>query len=382
MKFMHLSDLHFGIKLHEHDVTEDQNVVWKQIYAQLEAEKPDAIVIAGDVYNRSDPNSTAIAQFQRFLLDMRAAAPQAKIMIVAGNHDDATRIDQFREFLASVDVHMIGRPPVTPEEHIEKITLEDEFGPVNFYLLPFFRPNWVKEIVGTKEDGTRLSSEAALKILLERENIDWAQRNVVVSHQYYAPFHKETADVDEDYLKETMGNEEAISGDLVRPFDYAALGHIHRPSNLGDVCHCYCGTPTAYSQNEVGQKKSSIIVEMGPKGSIEVRKLPLIPLRKIVKIKGTMDEILKQACDDYVAVTIEGDNSYDTSASALLSAAFPHLLTYAWERQYQPNYDVLANAESVKRDPLEWCLAFLGDDLTDKEIELLKDIVDEAKGEC
>lgn len=383
MKLMHLSDLHFGIKLHEHNINADQDFVWEQIERYLQETAPDAVVIAGDIYNRSDPGPEAIARFQTFLKGVRGAAPDAKIMIVAGNHDDPTRIDQFCSFLDSVDVYMVGNPPNKPEEYIKKVVLKDEFGPVNFYLLPYFKPSWVKDIVGQDENGKRLSSEASLKILLDRENIDWNQRNVIVSHQYYSAFSKD-ADVDPDYLAETMGGEEAISGDLIRPFDYAALGHIHRPGDLGDRYHRYCGTPMAYSLNEVGQNKAALLVELGAKGSIDVKELPLKPLRRIVKLTGTIDEVLalkEEYGNDYVFVTLKGQNDYQTSTGTLLREAFPYLLKYVWERVFQPHYD-LEIIETKKLDPMELCLSFLNEELTEEEKELLSEVVEEAKGEC
>ena len=184
MNFIHLSDLHIGLKLLNRDMREDQEYILKQI-ADLAGEKqPDAVVIAGDIYDKAVPSAEAVEVFDKFISRLNEAAPRAEIMIVSGNHDSGTRVNLFRSVLQRHKIHMIGLPPQTPEEYIEKVTMPDEFGNVNFYLLPFVKPSMLKAIVGTDESGNNLTYDETLRRLLQRENINTRERNVLVSHQF------------------------------------------------------------------------------------------------------------------------------------------------------------------------------------------------------
>ena len=147
MKFLHLSDLHFGLKLYNYDLSEDQEHALDQVVAQTQTERPQAILIAGDVYDKSDPSADAVRLFDRFITKLRQSAPDAEIMLVSGNHDSATRLNLYRGVLDACKIRMIGLPPQNPDEYIEKVTLQDEYGPVNFYLLPFVKPSMIRKIV-------------------------------------------------------------------------------------------------------------------------------------------------------------------------------------------------------------------------------------------
>ena len=185
MRFFHLSDLHIGLKLVNHDLKEDQTFILRQIADQAAQRQPDAVVIAGDIYDKAIPAAEAVALFDEFITQLRNALPQGEIMLISGNHDSAQRVDLFRHVLARHKIHLIGLPPRLPEEYIAQVTLTDSFGPVNFYLLPFVKPSMVKEITGTDAKGNNLSYDEAVHALLSRENIDTDQRNVLVSHQFY-----------------------------------------------------------------------------------------------------------------------------------------------------------------------------------------------------
>lgn len=385
MRFLHLSDLHFGVKLSGRDVVEDQRFVWDQIFAQIADRRPDAVLIAGDVYDRSDPSIDAIREFQTFLSGLRSASEDAEIMIVSGNHDNSTRLDQYRPILERQKVRMIGEPPVASDDFIEKVTLNDEYGPVDFYLLPFVKSSWIKEIVGQDESGSNLSIDAAIRRLLEREKIDFEKRNVVVSHQYYTNF-KTTpvSEEDADYIARSIGNEDPVSGEALRQFDYAALGHIHKPSTLGDEYHRYCGTPMAYSLNEVGQTKHALWIEMREKGDVEVEQVELKPLRKIVKLSGTIDELCElgkttEYGQCYVGAELVGQNDSEIGAGVRLKEAFPYLLSYQWKDQFTTEYEV-GEDDAEQKTPFEMCKKFLNDDLSPEEEELLKEIVAMAEG--
>ena len=172
MKFFHLSDLHIGLKLMNRDLREDQEYILSEVVEAAAQEKPDAIVIAGDIYDKAVPSAEAVEIFDRFLGELTEAVPPAVIMMISGNHDSAPRVDCFRKVLSRQKVHMIGQPPRTEDESIEKVTLEDKYGKVNFYLLPFIKPSMVKQVVGTDENGNNLSYNETLHRLIGRENIN------------------------------------------------------------------------------------------------------------------------------------------------------------------------------------------------------------------
>ena len=375
MKFFHLSDLHIGLKLMNRDLSEDQEYIFRQITDLAALHRPDAVVIAGDIYDRAVPSAEAVELFDRFLTGLTQALPGTAVMIVSGNHDSGLRLNCFRSVLARQQVHMIGLPPQRPEEFIEKVVLEDDWGLVNFYLLPFVKPSMVKQIVGTEENGNNLSYNETLRRLIDRENIDESWRNVLVSHQFYLPPHVQADQVErmESEIR-TVGNIDEVSGEMLQIFDYAALGHIHKPMKVGDEFHRYCGTPLACSVSEAGQDKGIVMVEMEEKGNLKTSVLPLTPLRQVRLLRGTLSQVLAQACGDYVTVVLTDRTDLDIlDMQDRLRSAFPRLLEIRRETVRQADYRV--QAEPGKQlDPFELCCAFLGE-TTGEEQELLRDVI-------
>jgi len=157
MKFFHLSDLHIGLKLLNRDLLEDQQYILKQITEIAAKEQPDAIVIAGDIYDKAIPSAEAVALFDEFIANLTTAAQEAVIMMISGNHDSAPRVNVFRSVLSKQKIYMVGIAPQKPEEYIEKVTMQDAYGDVNFYLLPFVKPSMVKSVVGVDENGNNFS---------------------------------------------------------------------------------------------------------------------------------------------------------------------------------------------------------------------------------
>ena len=234
MKFFHLSDLHIGLRLMNRDLKEDQEYILGQIVELAEKEVPDAVVIAGDIYDKSVPSAEAVEVFDRFIDRLTQSLPETEIMLISGNHDSGARLNCFRSVLSRQRVHMIGLPPQSPDEHMEKVVLTDGYGNVNFYLLPFIKPSMVKMIVGTDERGNNFSYNETLSRMIQREVIDSSQRNVLVSHQFYLPEGKSADSVERmDSEVRTVGNIDQVSTNVLLPFDYAALGHIHKPMKAG-----------------------------------------------------------------------------------------------------------------------------------------------------
>lgn len=383
MKIFHLSDLHIGLKLMNRDLREEQMDILRQVTDLAREEQPDAVVIAGDIYDKAVPAAEAVEVFDSFITELKRAVPEAEMMLISGNHDSGLRLNCFREILDEQKVHMIGLPPRKEEEYIEKVTLQDEFGPVNFYLLPFVKPSMVKQIVGVDENGNNLSYDATLHKLIAREEVNTAERNVLVSHQFYLPVGENAESVERmDSEIRTVGNIDAVASDVLEAFDYAALGHIHKPMKVGSELYRYCGTPLACSVSEAGQQKGVIMVEIGEKDSktsVKITVLPLKPLREVRIIKGSLEEVLAQACEDFVTVILTDRVDLDImDMQDRIRMAFPYLLEIRREVLRKADYSEQLMAEK-EQDPFELCCSFLKD-LDDEEKTILRDVIHTVQG--
>lgn len=383
MKFFHLSDLHIGLKLMNRDLREEQMDILRQVTDLAREEQPDAVVIAGDIYDKAVPAAEAVEVFDSFITELKRAVPEAEMMLISGNHDSGLRLNCFREILDEQKVHMIGLPPRREEEYIEKVTLQDEFGPVNFYLLPFVKPSMVKQIVGVDENGNNLSYDATLHKLIAREEVNTAERNVLVSHQFYLPVGENAESVERmDSEIRTVGNIDAVASDVLEAFDYAALGHIHKPMKVGSELYRYCGTPLACSVSEAGQQKGVIMVEIGEKNSktsVKITVLPLKPLREVRIIKGSLEEVLAQACEDFVTVILTDRVDLDImDMQDRIRMAFPYLLEIRREVLRKADYSEQLMVDK-EQDPFELCCSFLKD-LDDEEKMILRDVIHTVQG--
>ena len=384
MKFFHLSDLHIGLKLVGRDLREDQEYILDRILDAAAAQRPDAVVIAGDIYDKAIPSAEAYDIFDGFVSKLHACLPDTEIMMISGNHDSQSRVNVFRSILKTSRIHMIGTPPEREGEHIEKVTLRDEYGPVNFYLLPFVKPSMIRGIVGTDADGNHFSYDESIRRLLALEEIDRNERNVLVSHQFYIP-----AGTDADQVERmeseiiTVGNIDQVRTDVLSPFDYAALGHIHKPMRAGSEFYRYCGTPLAVSFSEAGQEKGILMVEMGAKEDpdfISVREIPLIPLRRIRIISGDAKALLEEGCEDYVRIELTDDaESSIPDLKERLREVFPNLLEIRRKMPGGANYDTPFTPER-EPDVFELCRSFIGE-IDEEEEKILRDVINTVKGE-
>lgn len=375
MKFFHLSDLHIGLKLMNRDLREDQEYILSKIVETAAVEKPDAVVIAGDIYDKAVPSAEAVEVFDQFLEKLTEAVPDAVVMMISGNHDSAPRIDCFRKVLSRQNVYMVGQPPRTETEYIEKVVLHDAYGAVNFYLLPFVKPSMVKQVVGVDESGNNLSYNETIHRLVGRERINPDERNVLVSHQFYLPAGKNAENVERmDSEMRTVGNIDEVSADVLAKFDYAALGHIHKPMKVGSEFYRYCGTPLACSVSEAQQQKGIIMVEMGVKGEVKTTVLPLEPLRQVKIVKGNLEEVLKESCQDYVTVILMDKADLDViDMQERIRLAFPNLLEIRRENQRKAGYSRTLQTEELL-DPYELCCSFLKE-LDEEEKKILQDVL-------
>lgn len=384
MRFFHLSDLHIGLKLVNRDLREDQEYILNQIVDIAAEQKPDAMVIAGDIYDRSAPSAEAVELFDKFVTRVSQTLPDMALMMISGNHDSAQRVDCFRNVLNKHNIYMIGMPPRTKEDYIEKVALEDGYGTVNFYLLPFVRPSMVRQIVGEEENGNSPSYNDTLRRLIDREAIDESERNVIVSHQFYLPKGKNADEVERaDSEIRTVGNIDEICADVLERFDYAALGHIHKPMSAGSETIRYCGTPLACSISEAGQEKGIIMVDMKEKGNVMTTVLPLRPLRQVRVIKDSLENVLKQGCGDYTAVVLRDKVDLDVlDMQDRLRLEFPNLLEIRREIQVKADYSPVFEEKEIL-NPFELCCSFMKDRIDDENKQeyekILQEIINAVK---
>lgn len=306
MKFFHLSDLHIGKQLHHFSLKEDQRAVFAQIIENVKKEMPEAVLISGDIYDSTVPSAESVAVFDEFLTDLCAIEPAVSVCIIAGNHDSGRRLAYANRILHASRVYIAGLPPMTEDEHLQKVILEDVYGKVDIYLLPFTKPAHVRQI----GDGSAASYQEAVQVLLSREEIDTSRRNVILSHQFYVAQSAMPKQCDSEV--HTVGGLDQVDIGVLDAFDYAALGHIHRPQKMGRESVRYCGTPLPYSVSEASDRKSITMVTLKEKGTAPViEEIPLIPLHPVRKLMGTLHEILEKAdagqSEDYVSITLTDD---------------------------------------------------------------------------
>lgn len=330
MRFFHLSDLHIGRHFHYYNMKEDQIYILDQVIQAAKQEKPDAVVIAGDIYDKSVPSAEAVTIFNDFLTKLSKLDSPVPVLMVSGNHDSAERLEFASEILGHQKIYIAGVPPMNPQDKIKQVEFEDEFGKIVFYLLPFVKPGYVRKVFADGEE--KDTYDSAVKGLIEREKIDPKIRNVVVSHQFYTSGGKEPSRSDSETV--SVGGIDQVDVSALEEFDYAALGHIHRRQKIGEKNAWYCGTLLKYSVSESLDEKVLTLVELREKGSDPlIQKIMLSPLRDVRKVKGTFDEILKKACqekeegkdNDYISVTLMDEKELYQPREQL-EQVFPFLL--------------------------------------------------------
>lgn len=378
MKFLHLSDLHLGIRLHNYDLREDQLAVLEQILEIVREQRPDAVVIAGDLYDKAVPSAEAVALFDFFVTGLHEADPDMAVMVISGNHDSPQRTDCYREILNGQNIYMVGLPPERPEENIVQVTREDAYGPVHFYLLPFVKPAYVRPLVG----GEIRTHEEAVRFLLEREDVKQEDRNVLVSHQFFVKRREDAEQVERAENEVfTVGNIDAISTKGLERFDYVALGHIHKPMMAGEEHIRYCGTPMAYSLSEEGQEKGVLAVTLGEKGVAPViEKIPLTPPHSVRTVRGTLEQVLQEPSEDYVWVALTDGGEWEgADLQARLSDHFPRLLGVYHETERSGEMQE-TSWESIRHaTEMDLFLQFCPE-LQEEEQKIIRDVIHAVKG--
>lgn len=326
MRFFHLSDLHIGKHLHMYNLAQEQKYIFEQIIKRIMEYKPDAIVIAGDIYDKSVPSGEAYQLFDGFLNSLAGIKPSIPALIIAGNHDNQERLSYAASFLERNQIYIATKPPQEDGEQLKKVVIEDVYGEVDFYLFPFIKPGYVRHLFPNEEI---LSYERAYERMLEREQIDWKRRNVLIAHQFFVNQGKRPECCDSEQMSLNIGGVDSIDIKVVDGFDYVAAGHIHGPQTFENGKVRYCGTPLKYSVSEELHKKSITLVTLEEKGKEPVMEtIPLMPLHDVKRLKGSLDELLQKKNidkEDYVSITLTDEKELYRPKD-VLGEVYPRIL--------------------------------------------------------
>lgn len=281
---MHLADLHLGKRVNGFSMMEDQEYILNRILEIMEEEQPDGLLIAGDVYDKTIPPAEAVRLMDDFLTAV--AAKHVPVFLISGNHDSAERVAFGHQLMQGSGIWISPVYDGTIRHH----TLEDRWGEVNIYLVPFLRPSVVRSFFPDAEIGDYTD---ALGTIIEDLQLDTSRRNVVLAHQFVTAAGALPETCDSEQL--SVGGLDRVDGSVFSPFDYTALGHLHGPQRVGSETIRYAGSPLKYSFSELHQKKSVTVAELRAKGETEIRQIPLQPRREMTELRGTFEEILEEA---------------------------------------------------------------------------------------
>jgi len=327
MKFIHISDPHIGKSVNGFSMVEEQRRVFEQVIGYVRSERPDAVVIAGDVYDRAVPGVDAVRLFDDFLTEL--AAEGVAVMVVAGNHDSPERLGYAGRLLADKKIFIYG----AFDGNLRRVVLSDGYGDVNFWLLPFVRPLSVRGMFDGAEIETHSDAVAAV---IESAGVDYSARNVLVSHQFYTK-----AGVELEYERceseiSSVGGLDAVDVGIIERFDYAALGHLHACQKVGgDNCR-YAGSPLKYSFSEVRHEKSVSLVTLNEKGKLSVSALPLAPIHDMREIRGPLAELISDKVsslydkNDYMRVVLT-DNAEIVDPMGKVRSVYPNVMALSFE---------------------------------------------------
>lgn len=383
MKIFHISDLHIGKQLYFYNMKEDQMAILSQIVDKTKELRPDVLIIAGDIYDKSVPSAEAYTIFNRFLNDLSDIKPVIPVLIIAGNHDSAERLDYASAFLEKENIYVSTLPPNKEDEYLKRVVLKDEYGDVNFYMLPFTKPGNVRHLF---EEGLLTSYDSAIRALIDRENIDYSKRNILISHQFYvagdtAP---ETCDSEQVYIN--VGGLDSVDIDVVKDFDYVALGHLHEAQSIGMSHIRYSGSPLKYSVSEEKHIKAITMVTIDDKESeIIIDNIPLKALRDVRSEKGLISEIIGRATDenrqDYISITItDEDDIYKPKDQ--LEEYYDHILELKVDNRRTRAQLEATYTEATVLNPLEAFRQFYQDmqgvAMSSEEESIIKDVINKV----
>lgn len=339
MKLIHLSDLHIGKRVNEFSMLEDQKYILKVILNIIDDEKPEGVLIAGDVYDKTVPSAEAVQLLDDFIC--RLAQRGLPTYIISGNHDSAERLSFGSRLMDISGIHLspVYNGSVTP------LTLEDEYGRVNIYMLPFLKPINVRRFF---PDSEIESYTDAIKTAVDSMEIDTRERNVLITHQFVTGASRSESE------ELSVGGSDNVDSGVFDGFDYVALGHIHSPQKMSREAVRYCGTPLKYSFSEASHKKSVTVVELHEKGKVEIRTVPLIPKRDMREIKGRYEDIVLREnyegtnTDDYMHVTLTDEEDIPDVMNRL-RVIYPNIMKLDYDNKRTRNAASCEMAENAER---------------------------------
>ena len=349
MKLFHLSDLHLGKRLNEFSMIEDQDYILKEITAIIEKEKPDGILIAGDVYDRSVPSEDAMRLWDAFLTGL--AKMGTPVFAISGNHDSAIRLADHGEIVDAAGIHLA---PVY-DGTAKCFVLTDGAVTVKIHLLPFLKPAVVRSIFPEEEISDYTD---ACRVAIDRMDLDREEINVLVSHQFVTGAEKcESEEI-------TVGGLDNVDAAVFDGFDYVALGHIHGKQSIGRETVRYCGTPLKYSFSEKDHEKSITVLSIAGKGQIGIGEIPLRPLHDLREIRGTYEELTARKnyentnTEDYIHAILTDENDV-VDAAQKLRVIYPRLMKLTYDNKRTREQQDVTEAENVeRRTPIELFEAF------------------------
>ena len=321
MKFVHISDLHLGKRLHQFSLIEDQKYILNQIIEIVKEEEADGVFIAGDVYDKIYPSAEAVALFDYLLVKLAEA--ELKVFVISGNHDSPERIAFLGELTKKTGVYLA---PVYRGD-VMRVTMEDLYGEIHIYMLPFIKPVHVKHFFPEEEISDYTS---AMETVVKHMELEEGKRNILLAHQFV------TGAKRSDSEEIIVGGLDNVSAGAFEKFDYVALGHIHSPQEMIEKKIRYCGTPLKYSFSESNDKKSVTVVEMEQKGEVRIREVFLRPMRDLVKIKGTFQEVTDPTNypgldpDSYLHVTLLDEEDIPEAFHRLL-CVYPNMMQMVYD---------------------------------------------------
>ena len=373
MKIIHLSDLHLGKRVNEFSMLEDQQFILTKIINIIDEQKPDGVIIAGDVYDKSVPSAEAVELFDDFLV--RLSKRDLKVFVISGNHDSAERIAFGGRLMNKSGIYM---SPVYNGK-VEPITINDEWGEINVYMLPFVKPTNVRRYYPESEIVTYTD---AVKTAVDGMNIDASKRNILVTHQFVTgALRTESEDI-------SVGGTDNVDASVFADFDYVALGHIHRSQSCTSNFIRYSGTPLKYSFSEAGDNKSVTVVTIKAKGDITLDFISLTPKRDMVEIKGSYEELTLKSFwenttynEDYMHITLTDEEDVP-DALARLRVIYKNIMKLDYDNKRTRTINQINGAENVKeKSPFEHFSEFYelqnGQPLSNEQSELVKSIIEQ-----
>lgn len=373
MKIMHLSDLHLGKRVNEFSMLEDQIYILNEIINIIDEQKPKVIILAGDIYDKPIPPADAVELFDDFLYKL--SKRNLYVFIISGNHDSAERIAFGSRLFDKSGIYL---SPVYKGK-ISPICIDDKYGKINFYMLPFIKPVHVRRFFPDAEVYTYTD---ALSTVISDMHIDTAQKNILITHQFVTGSSRtESEDI-------SVGGSDNVDADIFKGFDYVALGHIHRSQCCDSEYIRYCGTPLKYSFSESKDIKSITMLDIKEKGNIKLDFIPLTPLRDMVEIKGSYNELMLKSfyentslTDDYVHITLTDEEDIPDVITKL-RVVYKNIMKLDYDNQRtKKSSEINLINDMDSKSPLELFDTFYelqnGKHLSDTQRVFLKNIIEE-----